>query len=277
MPPQLPAEISDHIIDYLYNDHTALLACSLVSPSWRACSQFHIFRYVDISQKHVSERLPPVLAAAPHLAAHIRAVTIPITLNAPGPSAFLALCPLPRVTDLELMIPAGERWNRTFTTADIRVARLGAAFPGVRVLALENSRLNSSFNDPAPLIGLAGVFPHLSHLRLRYVEISNSTSLPQTAFSLDTLILDGCFSHLSKSVIEKGGLFQHIRQLRCCRIRDLQIYSSQLLPSLATFAMRNASTLEEIDIEAPDTSDMEGASVSHCTHFNTDARQSLHV
>ena len=41
--PKLPAELCDSVVDYLYEDKSALRACALVCKAWVPASTFHLF------------------------------------------------------------------------------------------------------------------------------------------------------------------------------------------------------------------------------------------
>jgi len=47
-PPALAPELTDHIIDFLYDDKKALSACALTHPTWLAASRFHLFGTITI-------------------------------------------------------------------------------------------------------------------------------------------------------------------------------------------------------------------------------------
>lgn len=47
--PILPPEVQDIILDHLHDDKKTLSTCSLVCQLWRACSQYHIFRSLDLA------------------------------------------------------------------------------------------------------------------------------------------------------------------------------------------------------------------------------------
>ncbi|KAI0797132.1 hypothetical protein C8Q75DRAFT_710351, partial [Abortiporus biennis] len=46
----LPAELVDMIIDYLYDDSDALENCSLVCRTWLCASRFQLFRTTTLQQ-----------------------------------------------------------------------------------------------------------------------------------------------------------------------------------------------------------------------------------
>ncbi|EMD41177.1 hypothetical protein CERSUDRAFT_103477 [Gelatoporia subvermispora B] len=47
-PDTLPAEMTDNIIDFLYDDHDSLKSCSLVCRSWRYAARYHLFDTVQL-------------------------------------------------------------------------------------------------------------------------------------------------------------------------------------------------------------------------------------
>lgn len=49
MPPQLPYELSDHIIDFLHDDKGALSSCSLTCQAWLPAARYHLFNHVTVA------------------------------------------------------------------------------------------------------------------------------------------------------------------------------------------------------------------------------------
>ncbi|KAI0340736.1 hypothetical protein BDW22DRAFT_1378068 [Trametopsis cervina] len=58
--PSIPQELVEIIVDYLYDDHTSLKTCSLVSQSWVAPSRYHLFGSVNIGHDRMGS-LPDFL------------------------------------------------------------------------------------------------------------------------------------------------------------------------------------------------------------------------
>lgn len=50
--PDLPPELSDRILDHLYDDKPTLSLCSLVCRAWRDTAHFHLFRDVVLEREH---------------------------------------------------------------------------------------------------------------------------------------------------------------------------------------------------------------------------------
>ena len=69
VPPPLPHELSDHIIDFLHDDRQTLSACSLTCRAWLATARFHRF-----STTTVRGRLQPfldLLECSPDIAPYV--------------------------------------------------------------------------------------------------------------------------------------------------------------------------------------------------------------
>ncbi|EED81674.1 predicted protein [Postia placenta Mad-698-R] len=92
MPPSLPPELTDHIIDHLQPAPKSLKACSLVCSAWRPRAQHHIFeREVLISQPKY-DVYQKLIEESPRSCRHIRALGItqpPETLTTGGDPRFL--------------------------------------------------------------------------------------------------------------------------------------------------------------------------------------------
>jgi hypothetical protein len=55
---EVPAEILEHILDYLHNDGAALRASALVQRSWVATTRLHLYNEEIVSQGHTPRREP---------------------------------------------------------------------------------------------------------------------------------------------------------------------------------------------------------------------------
>jgi len=78
MPPPLPPELIDHIIDYLHDSPSTLRTCALVCQAWIAPSRFHLFYFLSIGPKRRSSvplesvSLLQLLQESPNIALYIR-------------------------------------------------------------------------------------------------------------------------------------------------------------------------------------------------------------
>lgn len=66
MPPSLPLELSDRIIDFLYDDKASLAQCSLVAHSWLPASRYHLFRCIELTCEDDLESYGSYFDMAPH-------------------------------------------------------------------------------------------------------------------------------------------------------------------------------------------------------------------
>ncbi|KAJ6579411.1 hypothetical protein B0H10DRAFT_2099834 [Mycena sp. CBHHK59/15] len=60
-------ELLDFTIDFLHNSTADLKCCALVSVSWLAAAQYHLFSYIELGDDLACKRLGTVLEASPHL------------------------------------------------------------------------------------------------------------------------------------------------------------------------------------------------------------------
>jgi hypothetical protein len=65
---RLPAELWDHILDYLYDEPRALYACSLVCRMWRPSGQLHLFHTIHITSIDRWNKFRTLVRASPRLA-----------------------------------------------------------------------------------------------------------------------------------------------------------------------------------------------------------------
>ena len=71
MPPKLPAELNDAIIDHLHNDKASLATCALVCKGWVPASRHHLFRSVVIDPMHVAAFISLVQSPLSTIPGHI--------------------------------------------------------------------------------------------------------------------------------------------------------------------------------------------------------------
>lgn len=74
--PILPPELMDETIDYLWDDHKALEACSLTCRSWVPSSRLHLFRTVRVRSAEDCTKLSVLLQSSPIIAHCVRKLTI---------------------------------------------------------------------------------------------------------------------------------------------------------------------------------------------------------
>ena len=74
--PSFPPELHDYIIDFLSDDKSALLSCSLVSRGWKAASQYHLFHTIKVRHPTTLSSLNNFLQNSPHIAILIRDLSL---------------------------------------------------------------------------------------------------------------------------------------------------------------------------------------------------------
>ena len=68
----LPQELVEAIIDFLYDDRSALQCCSLVARSWRTRSYFHFFHTFQVIEPQITTKFVNLLDGNPMISAGIR-------------------------------------------------------------------------------------------------------------------------------------------------------------------------------------------------------------
>ncbi len=164
---RVPFELSDYIIDFLYDDLQTLRACASTCHAWAPASRFHIFRTVSLNSANSTTSFRRLLDSSPDLGLYVHdlAVAKPthvVTTLHPGEApeepepaqnalpSILALCP-----NLQTL---------SLTHADLK------CLPDIGVLAhLTVSSLTLSycqFADLACVTDLVSSFPALASLSL---------------------------------------------------------------------------------------------------------------
>ncbi|OCH94035.1 hypothetical protein OBBRIDRAFT_723682, partial [Obba rivulosa] len=69
---ELPPELTDRIIDFLYGDKYTLAACGLVCRAWVPASRFHLFHSVRLRTKRQYLRWLFVLTSSRHIGHYVR-------------------------------------------------------------------------------------------------------------------------------------------------------------------------------------------------------------
>ena len=182
MPPALPIEIWERVINYLWTDAVALAACSLVCKAWRARCRYHLITSVDLVDRQRTQWLIRLLNEDPGLRAMVVHVAIYGTFRAgrttQGPVPHLASfaaglakkLPCMKILDLRHAEVAATPLHRlsfvhlscftsittlylsrvTFSSKPL-CARLLCALSNLEQLACEDVLFSSSKVDPSVL------------------------------------------------------------------------------------------------------------------------------
>lgn len=76
---ELPPELIDRILDFLYDEPKALAACSLVARSWTTTSRYHRFSSVRLISNEDWAKLDSLIETSPAVIGYMRTVTIDVT------------------------------------------------------------------------------------------------------------------------------------------------------------------------------------------------------
>jgi len=76
---ELPPELVDRIIDFLYDEPRALAACSLAARSWTATSRYHRFSTVRLISREDWAKFDHLIEISPTMIRYMRNVTIDVT------------------------------------------------------------------------------------------------------------------------------------------------------------------------------------------------------
>ncbi|KZT02349.1 uncharacterized protein LAESUDRAFT_662093 [Laetiporus sulphureus 93-53] len=142
--PKFPQELVDMIIDYLWDDRPALMACSLTCRPLSNASRTHLFGEVCLEHEAACTSFEQLVEQSPHFALHIRKLSIKCRhfchdLTYQPSSAWVAWIPalmakLPRLEDLEF---AFLDWSRLQFDAE-RTKMLSMHLARLRRLALSD-------------------------------------------------------------------------------------------------------------------------------------------
>lgn len=234
MPYTLPAEIQDHIIDFLYADPAALRACALASRRWRKASQYHIFRSVTITSEATLDRFADLTRSQPRgpvIASYVR----------------------------ELRLNAKSHWkgyaaSQAWVT---RVAvRLGPALAHIDTLHFEYIEWDQLRVEPATFLEFATSFARVSALHLHVCNFATFKDFENLVIVFQQL------AHLALDIIawrdDPAAAFQQPVQLRLqLRLRSIHVRRYCTLHAIASWLMNTPSraSLTSVKFDTVDGAD----------------------
>ena len=191
MPPQLPVEVWERVIDDLSIHLTTLWNCALVCKAWQARSRFHLISKVTLRNKQQIYHLVRLLDEHPELRTRVQTVRLrPEKLPGPiihfmGFASMLAK-KLPAVTSLWLF---HSKW--TSNTARNNTFLHLSNFSSLQELSLRGV----TFASPLILARLICSFPNLSSIQLVEISVQNRAfdplQLPSLLPPIKKIKLDG--------------------------------------------------------------------------------------
>ncbi|KAF7311991.1 ANK-REP-REGION domain-containing protein [Mycena indigotica] len=163
MPPRLPHELCDLIVDFLHADTAALGRCALVCRGWIATSRYHLFAHIDMSPSTGRRSISRAVTLLNDLLASSHS-TLPLSIrnlefynNPDSDSDHFSLSPLcvvlPKIVQLRHLkelslselpfqvlsaLPRLETLRLYGITAGRGLLRLGKCAPSLRFLAFDS-------------------------------------------------------------------------------------------------------------------------------------------
>ena len=167
--PELPPELTDRIIDFLYNEPRALAACSLVAKSWTGASRCHQFTWARLVSDEDWAKLDQLIETSPSTIHYIRRITTDATDE--RPTSFFSACTrfplLEHITMNGVITPPWE----------LEAAAISSVAHKITSLALGH---NASFPSRDGFWPMVRMFPNLrcfDPLEARYVVSSEPLQL----------------------------------------------------------------------------------------------------
>ncbi|KAI0823352.1 hypothetical protein BC628DRAFT_1520539 [Trametes gibbosa] len=170
MSESLPPEITDRILDYLYNDSQTLAACARAGHAMLQTSRYHRFRHIKLFLREVPA-LMSLITSAPDLARAITSVWVRFTDWADPIQELAFLSRLPALSSFGMLVPAYQRVSVE------HLAVVASTIPTLTSLVLCGPGLITA---PLLLSGLS-MFRTLQELRLQAIDVAfPSEDVPYT-------------------------------------------------------------------------------------------------
>ncbi|TFY63900.1 hypothetical protein EVJ58_g2948 [Rhodofomes roseus] len=194
-PPVMPPELTDRIVDFLHDDHTALKSCGLACRSWLAAVRYHLYYAISLENIGLCRAFSSLLDRTPGLGQYVRemhlAMTEELQYSDILPSIVVHLGRVRRlvlsgdilVVDQATFQRFGPVQELALSLSSCRisdVADLFLAFPGISDLSIKNTRY------------LYGPFDHVPMLPVKRLEVQpalNPGLLPPSSPMLESLVL----------------------------------------------------------------------------------------
>ncbi|KAF9818768.1 hypothetical protein IEO21_02548 [Rhodonia placenta] len=155
----LPPEMGDRILDHLWTDHRALVACSLTCREWLPTTRLHMFNTITIDA-NTRLRFEETLEESPHLALYVRHLIAHVSPGSGLSEQIGVLSRLDNTADLTLV-----NWHvSSIDSETVTVVQ------NIRRLYLRRSSLGISDT----IIPLLCAFPVLSELHIQQPTYSRA-------------------------------------------------------------------------------------------------------
>ncbi|KAI0756603.1 hypothetical protein C8Q80DRAFT_1090923 [Daedaleopsis nitida] len=255
--PRVPFELSDYIIDFLYEEPTALRACALTCRSWAPAARFHLFRSVILQNRDFTTPFQRLLHTAPDLGWYVRELTVAKFVDGDSkPPSSVAVVPqesaavakaIPKIfanTPALRTLSLSHVDMKCISMSDLR----GLKHPSVSALSLSYCQ----FAEFADLVDLVACFPNVAELAISGLtwrnEIRVCTPNPIPTLQRITLGRD-TDSEVLFAWFEAASFHTTVKMLtaRCASQRDTDL--------LGPFVKLSGESLQHLDLDWSMTGD----------------------
>ncbi|KAI1793949.1 hypothetical protein LXA43DRAFT_1092308 [Ganoderma leucocontextum] len=189
---RVPHELSDYIIDFLYDDPQSLRACASTCNAWAPASRFHLFRTVSLNSANSTTAFRRLLDSSPNLGLYVHDLAVAklthvVTISLPDEA-------LEELRPAQNTLPSILAHSPNLQTLSLSHADL-KCFVDIRMLAHPTvSSLTVSycqFADLADVADLVSSFPSLASLSMSGLTWKDEARTPTPARlpSLRSLVL----------------------------------------------------------------------------------------
>ncbi|KDQ55260.1 hypothetical protein JAAARDRAFT_196108 [Jaapia argillacea MUCL 33604] len=246
MPPSLPQELIDIIIDNLDDDLEALRACSLTCRDWLPFSRKHLFDTLALENLDFCQ-LPVFILSNPLLAQNVRNLRLTSLHTHSHFHDVRLICLIPYLKNITRLRLDGTVWNELSQDTKRVIC---TEFPSVRALALFDCQFSSLEELPA----LVNAYPLLQELWVEYVELGvwrsddpEDSGNPREALptgsvenresSLTSLTVDTSYFPGFSTIFSQQFEFVNLVQLDCA-VWEVDIEPLQLFFQSVSTALR---------------------------------------
>ncbi|RDX44608.1 hypothetical protein OH76DRAFT_1093315 [Lentinus brumalis] len=165
MPANIPVEVSEHVIDMLWDDKDTLRACALTCRAWVPRSRLYLFRSITLRERPTVYALADLLDTDESIQHLIQTVGVKLDKHTLLLDSFFAVLGrrLPRLHELSFI--GRSLAGQFFPYITRRTCLLASFTTSIASLSLQYAILRS-FDDLARLLG---TLTHLTHLTLNHI------------------------------------------------------------------------------------------------------------
>jgi hypothetical protein len=243
----LPKELSDAIVDELRDAEADLRACALVCRAWTGRSQEHLFRSVTLSSELALRALDALLITTPHIAGHIRLLTLTLSGASDVWTSLAAdrlVHALAHLSHLRVTFAPTLAFGRR--VADTHgLALLARAFPTLRRLELHRAVFQTQAQHTALMAGRAHLRAVVIGAEVRCWECMHyrgtrfSPRVERTQLPALELVSFDCEAEGARCILE------HVQSEHRLDLELLNVCASDAASSVALEVVRNPGLCSE--------------------------------